>query len=950
MIKKILLGLGGLLIGAILVFRHVGDDPTYHPSGLNDTFPEVKTFDEYMEKSQTMIRQARLKMGTNNPDPDIEEEIIKARAPFELAPKNLAPDQRGKKAKYRNGILISHGLKRTPREMQSIADYFAKLGFLVRVTLLPGHGTVIGDLGRVKYEEWVKMHQFALESFQGEVDNLYLMGFSTGGLVTCMQALDPKKMEDHNVRGILLFAPALALPSKVAQMMPTLYPLLNQFPALRFLEKRVEDDPYAYASFSINSVAQISLLTEKFQKTIQKKGFKLPLFVVNSSHDATVDVAAMAQYLDLATHPHNEFLIFAANPVPLPKVHGHIKQINASQWAWGGRIIGFSHVALHISPEDPHYGRFTDYHFCNHYERGSDQHKACLTGNAYLTSERRTCARYGDGTEKRQACETSRAYIGEILPENIQKYTPLQRMMYNNKFKDMTRSLDRFLYKTGALDANRYQLRAFKRIQEMYAAKQDFDTLLKEKYNNKDLTSALEDASVDLDLGLLDSLILKDTSIQDFSGVAQLSSLRRFALEDNAATADLSSLKAAKKLKGFILRHTPCRDISFLNTLSSLETIHLFDTTYITKAQVDTLHQHFPKADIIHFNPHFIAPEDLEALGGNVGTYVADYHRRNPAAAEAITTLFIKDTSLTSLEGLASLKSFEDLRLNRTPLPDPSVFEALKGIPLKEVKFFDLDPRDGPRFKEIATILERDHPHVTITVRFDVLIKDRLLKNGGDLQKALAGLDDFNLPQYLRILDLDKTGVSDLGPLENFVNLEGIHLSETAIRDLSPLKNLEQIKTLTANKTSIASLEALENFKNMDTLEIEDTQVSDLGPLKNCQNLQFIFMKNAPVTSLEVVAHLPKIESIWGENTKVDSLKGLEHAYKLEALTLDGTSVKDVTPLKDLNLGLISLSETQVADMTPLIDSNNTGIYFEDTPFWDAVWTLDEQEEKAADN
>ena len=665
--KKIFLGLIVVVAVAAVGFRYVGDGGSlFKPTGLNDTFPDVKTFEEYIEKSQAMIREARQKTGTANEDSEREAEIVELRAPFEIKPdvEKLAPDQKGKIAPYRNGVLIAHGLNRTPREMRSVADYFAKLGFMVRITLMPGHGTVIGDLARVQHTEWLKMYNFSLESFKGEVDNLYLMGFSTGGLLTCIHALDNKKMEENNVRGIVLMSPALAIKPRMAFLLPYIFPILNQYPAVRFPIQVEENDDYGYQSVSLNAGLQIYKLIQLFNGKRKASDIKVPIFSLTTMEDLIVDVPAVKKFLYGIPNELNQHVIYTAEPIKLPKTHGHVEQINSSQEAWGGRVIGFSHSAMHVAPEDHYYGRFTQFRPCGHYALNSKLYKQCLEGNNYLNDEYRTCGRFYAEPDKMKLCQASKAFVGEASPINLKKYKPLQQLMFNNKFKYMFRALDRFLFKTGGLDARRYQLRHYKRMFDISASIEAISKKLEENYNNSDLTGTFEDVSIDLDLSSLDFLKLSNTKIQDISALSQLLELTQLVIENNDETIeDISAIGSLKNLRVLNISESKIKNVSALKNLNNLTHVLLKNNVYITKKQVDELKKALPNTDILYFNEFAISQDSLKNSNGSIETFLTLHRSWKPGFADAATLVYLQDMNVLSLKGLDSMQSLEELKI-----------------------------------------------------------------------------------------------------------------------------------------------------------------------------------------------------------------------------------------------------------------------------------------------
>ena len=70
--------------------------------------------------------------------------LPRALAPYRLEPPADCPVTDGKA--HHNGIVLMHDLQESPYQLQELAEYFRERCFVVLVPLLPGHGTVPGDL------------------------------------------------------------------------------------------------------------------------------------------------------------------------------------------------------------------------------------------------------------------------------------------------------------------------------------------------------------------------------------------------------------------------------------------------------------------------------------------------------------------------------------------------------------------------------------------------------------------------------------------------------------------------------------------------------------------------------------------------------------------------------------------------------------------------------------
>lgn len=105
--------------------------------------------------------------------------------------------------------------------MQALGNYFRARCFLVRSILLSGHGTRPGDLLYTHSQDWVKAVDFGVQSFDGQVEDLYLAGYSIGGALAFHHALITQQSEKDETKllkkestgpifkGLFLFSPAL---------------------------------------------------------------------------------------------------------------------------------------------------------------------------------------------------------------------------------------------------------------------------------------------------------------------------------------------------------------------------------------------------------------------------------------------------------------------------------------------------------------------------------------------------------------------------------------------------------------------------------------------------------------------------------------------------------------------------------------------------------------------
>ena len=379
--------------------------PRLQESGLNSrfSFDRDAPFDDYVRETGRIIEKARVDINEFNRD-----RILDANMPFELRP-DESRFSRNSDGRWQRGILLIHGLSDSPYLVQPIGRHLQSRGFLVRSILLPGHGTVPGDLLRVSHRDWVEAVAYGIRQLRPRVEKLYLGGFSTGGALCIREAL-----ADPEIRGLVLFAPAAGIRSPWAFAAGFLKTFRD------WLGDEEDDRDYAkYESFAVNGGAQLYRLTREIDAAFASgRRLAMPVFVVLSEADISVDSGKMVDiFRSHATSPDSVLILYGkgdgkGGTEPDRRIL-HIDSRDPEQ-----RILDFAHVSLLMPPDDPHYGKNGGYRYCLHYRGDRVKRMACLHDPS--------------------------TWQGEITDENLRKHT-LRRLTYNPRYAEMTGALDRFL-------------------------------------------------------------------------------------------------------------------------------------------------------------------------------------------------------------------------------------------------------------------------------------------------------------------------------------------------------------------------------------------------------------------------------------------------------------------------------------------------------------------------
>lgn len=265
-------------------------------------------------------------------------------APFEIKPSESS----------RTGALLLHGLYDSCFILKDIANTLAQNNIWTKSILLAGHGTRPEDLLTVRWETWYEQLVVAVREFRKQVDELILLGFSTGGALAIHHAL---QKADPKIKALVLFAPAIQIRSPFIALsgyLPKLQWLSSQFLWLRHVK---EHDETKYTSMTCNSAYQVYRLTCVNQQLLQQQKLSIPQWIVSTEDDEVISHHSILQYHLQQPNPKNRLVVYSQQPhsfsdsriLPVSSVYP-LRHIDS-----------FSHICLAVHPDNTHYGEQGDW-------------------------------------------------------------------------------------------------------------------------------------------------------------------------------------------------------------------------------------------------------------------------------------------------------------------------------------------------------------------------------------------------------------------------------------------------------------------------------------------------------------------------------------------------------------------------------------------------------------
>ena len=224
--------------------------------------------------------------------------------------------------------VVTHGLSDSPYFVKDIAATLFRSGMNIVAPRLRGHGTSPKDLITVNYREWIVDHHNAVQMAHSLGDKLVLSGFSMGGVLSEIYAIENKS----DVSALILISPAnrvkdpLAIASCLGRHLMT------------YTSAEVPEDPVgtkvSYDNMAVNSVCQLNNLIDRLMSSVMVgRRINIPTLTFVTDADQTVNDNSTKKFMEYGvTSLKKKTLILSADSWSLGP-YGVNKNVEAVQTA-----------------------------------------------------------------------------------------------------------------------------------------------------------------------------------------------------------------------------------------------------------------------------------------------------------------------------------------------------------------------------------------------------------------------------------------------------------------------------------------------------------------------------------------------------------------------------------------------------------------------------------------
>lgn len=791
------------------------------PTGENGKFVAYDSWSEYMTKRREQLLKARRKAGL-----DTSDAVMDYVSPFEI---RAAKPIEGSKGPYRTGLLIIHGLNGAPMQARDVLPTFETAGMLIRAVTLPGHGSCPGDLMEVEADDYLACAKWAVEQFRKEVDELYIMGTSTGGALALLAAAE----NDPFIKGLILESPLIQIGSKLAFLAPYLEKLGWIDPRLKWVEVHSQRLPQFYTATSVHTAATVYALANKVQKVIEKP-ISASIFSVTAADDDIVNPFELYKFLFSRTNPKDVALIYSLQPLEVPKTEALIETVWGRTSDFGAEVISYNHIALLVSPFNPVIGR--NLRFCGHYKMDDPLRAACLDPNVPV-------------------------YYGSLTDEHLAKYKPMAWLNYNPGFSKALSMLGKYFARNDSITPG--MALTIEQIATASAKGADLRQLLKDT-GWADLSKAMLAFQKDGDFGAVQRLDLwapddYERSLEHISTLRSFTALETLDLSYNRAITDYSVLKDIPELRELDVSNSGFSDLSLI--APGIETLDISGTpvtdlrpllkltklSRLTACNLDVTDVNLLK-DLPSLRSLYISPGvDSEEVDADI--YVTNVISTSEA-----------DVALQRL--LAATSRNVDLA------------SVLRRLATK----FSLG--------EVTQLLLTNAESVSNLSALTQLSGCQKLKLFVDNAKNQADVLDLAYLQAMPdLFEVELTNIKVVGQATQWPNLTHAAMRNAQLSDLSLLGQLEDLVTLDLSNNNITDVKLLGVCENLRDLDLSGNPLSDVRPLLGLK-LENLDLSETLVSDAEQLSRLPSSVKIQLERTPL-SQGGINQAYYSKGLAAE---------------------------------------------------------------
>lgn len=189
----------------------------------------------------------------------------------------------------RVGILLCHGYKSSPKEVEALAKFLNGFGFKVYAVRLKGHGTSPINMKDISWQDWYDSLQRGHAILRMICSKIITIGFSTGGLLTLLSASQKNQgeMAVISINSALKLRDVRASIVRGVSFWNELLDKLHIYSAkFEYVDDISENPAYNYTRNYIKGVEELEKLMHICKENLHK--IYIPSLIIQANEDPVI--------------------------------------------------------------------------------------------------------------------------------------------------------------------------------------------------------------------------------------------------------------------------------------------------------------------------------------------------------------------------------------------------------------------------------------------------------------------------------------------------------------------------------------------------------------------------------------------------------------------------------------------------------------------------------------
>jgi len=213
------------------------------------------------------------------------------------------------------GVLLIHGFTGSPVEMYPMGEYLAQRGLTVLGVRLAGHGITPEEMAKTGWRDWVASAQEGLERLRAEREQVYVVGYSLGGVITL------HLVSRFSMDGAIVLAAPLYLSDWRLALVPLAKLFVRYFP----MDEPESPDPavkkwfWGYDRVPLRCVDELLRFMRQTRQELPQ--VEVPLLIMQGDLDGAVPADCAQEIYNRTASTDKAILRFANSTHSLPVDH-----------------------------------------------------------------------------------------------------------------------------------------------------------------------------------------------------------------------------------------------------------------------------------------------------------------------------------------------------------------------------------------------------------------------------------------------------------------------------------------------------------------------------------------------------------------------------------------------------------------------------------------------------